>query len=180
MAPEVLTGIFTGIGALIGFLGTSITALLTTRSQREQRQETQAERVYEVRREAYGSALAAVVTFMAIARELNDRISEDYDLDTTRALFGEYNATWRKVVEAVSKVEVIGPPDVSSHALVFRRSVDTYRFTLDLRYSKFAKCDDPATVARLEDGLFDCYATYQAERRKFIELSQEYSTIPIR
>lgn len=171
-----MTGIFTGVGALIAFLGTSLTALITSRAQREQRRETQAEKLIDARRDAYAAALSAVVTFMNIARELNDQISlKSSEQSPVREAYEAYKADWRTVVQAISKVEIIGPPELATQALKLRRSLDVYRYGLDYRYSEYLSNYQSDQLDRLEESLIDSYGTYRNNRLRYIELAQQYS-----
>lgn len=176
MSTEVVTGLFTGLGALIGFLGTALTAWIATRSQREQRREAKSEKNLEIRRDAYAAALAAIVTYMAVAWQLNEQLSEESsEQDAIRASFVEYCGGWRGVVEAVSKVEIIGPKEISEAATSFRMSVNMYRYGLDLRYSKYFAGAPTVVLGRLEESLLDSYGVYSTERAKFVELARKYS-----
>ena len=169
MPPELITGLFTGVGALIGVLGTALTTAMSSRDRQRQVRESRRDRLHDVRRTAYVALLTNAATFMDRAREIHTAMERERTADQLEVILQEYDREWRDFLEAAIEVELVGPLQSANSAADLRRSLGRYSSAIDQRYNRC--CAGHRPVGSLLD-LREEYQSYRSARQKFVTLGQ--------
>lgn len=115
MATELITGIFSAVGALIGAGGALTANWITARTQRWQAEAGRNERQRETRRNAYANFLTSANRFFESSRDLAKVLSGDLTTDPEQT-HQDYLQAWRLLRENEAVVEIAGPTEVGAAA----------------------------------------------------------------
>lgn len=117
MPPELLAGLLTLVGVIVGACATLATSWTAARVQRAQVAEGRDERQNAVRREAYTEFLAHTTAFLDLSRDVCS-VLEERDLDNERLteVHGRYLTEWHALVRSRAAVEIAGPADAAEAA----------------------------------------------------------------
>ncbi|UGQ14845.1 hypothetical protein LO772_15485 [Yinghuangia sp. ASG 101] len=120
MSPELVTGIFGALGAVIGAGGVMATNAIASRSQTRRDHLDRAERVSDARRIDYLDVLTSLAAYVDHAREFAHAMDSGTARSDCEPLRDRYVAEWDRLIRAQAAAKLAGPDEIRSLAQELR------------------------------------------------------------
>ncbi|QGN48612.1 hypothetical protein GKC29_18450 [Micromonospora sp. WMMC415] len=145
MTPEIATGLFGLLGALVGGGATFGVGYLSSRVQRAHAEQARVNEVADAeqarrsqladaRNAAYIVFLSRVDSFLDQARELEELLDLVSTEERPTDQYRQYVAEWNELVTANATVQLAGPEPTAHRAQDLLDAVGTYSEMIDKRY----------------------------------------------